>query len=78
MAYAPDQTALYVGIERIMGTVGGRKGTLVVLHDGSYQDGVASADLRIASGTDELSNAGGTGKFRADPAGSITFDLDGV
>ncbi len=78
MAYAPDQTALYVGVERIKGTVGGRKGTLVVLHDGSYQDGVASADLRIASGTDELSNAGGTGKFRADPAGSITLDLDGV
>ena len=78
MAYAPDQTALYVGIERIKGTVGGRNGTLVLLHDGSFQDGVASADLRIASGTDELSNAGGTGKFRADPAGSITLVLDGV
>jgi Protein of unknown function (DUF3224) len=78
MAYAPDKTALYVGIERITGTVGGRSGTLVLLHDGSYQDGVAGADLRIASGTDELSNAGGTGKFRADPAGSITVDLDGV
>ena len=78
MAYAPDKTALYVGIERIKGTVGGRNGSLVLLHDGSFQDGVASADLRVASGTDELSNAGGTGKFRADPAGSITLDLDGV
>jgi Protein of unknown function (DUF3224) len=78
MAYAPDKTALYVGIERIKGTVGGRKGSLVLLHDGSYQDGVASAALRIASGTEELSNACGTGKFRADPAGVVTLDLDGV
>ena len=78
MAYAPDKTALYVGIERIKGTVGGRDGTLVLLHDGAYQDGVATADLRIASGTGELANAGGTGKFRADPAGSITLDLDGL
>jgi Protein of unknown function (DUF3224) len=78
MAYAPDKTALYVGIERIKGTIGGRDGALVLLHDGAYQDGVATAHLRIASGTGELANAGGTGKFRADPAGSITLDLDGL
>jgi Protein of unknown function (DUF3224) len=78
MAYAPDKTALYVGIEWIKGTVGGRTGSLVLLHDGAYRDGVASAELRIASGTGELANAGGTGKFRADPAGSLTLELDGV
>ena len=27
MAYAPDKTATYVGIERIHGTVGGKRGT---------------------------------------------------
>jgi hypothetical protein len=78
LAYAADKSALYVGIEHIKGTVAGKNGSLVLLHDGSYQDGVASANLRIAAGTDGLSNAGGTGKFRADPAGSITLDLDGV
>ena len=50
----------------------------MLLHDGEYRDGVASAELRIASGTDELANATGTGKFRADPAGSVTLDLDGA
>ena len=34
MAYAPDKTATYVGIERIKGTVGGKRGSLVLLHDG--------------------------------------------
>jgi hypothetical protein len=78
MAYAPDKSALFVGVENITGTIGGKKGGIVLLHDGEYRDGVASAVLRVASGTGELAGAAGTGKFRADPAGSITLDLDGA
>jgi hypothetical protein len=78
LAYAPDKSALYVGVEHIAGTIGGMEGSLVLLHDGTFKDGVASADLRIASGTGDLTNAGGTGSFRADPAGTLTLDLDGV
>ena len=78
MAYSPDKTANYVGIERIKGTVGGKRGSLVLLHDGTFADGAATATLRVVSGTDELAGATGGGKFRADPAGSVTLDLDGV
>jgi hypothetical protein len=78
MAYAPDGSALFVGVEHITGTIGGKKGGIVLLHDGEYRDGVASAELRVASGTDELVDVAGTGKFRADPAGSMTLDLDGA
>jgi uncharacterized protein GlcG (DUF336 family) len=78
VAYAPDKTATYVGIEHIKGTVGGKRGGLVLLHDGHFSGGVATATLRVVSGTDELDGAAGTGKLRADPAGSITLDLDGV
>jgi hypothetical protein len=78
MAYTPDKSALYVGIEHITGTVGGMDGGLVLLHDGSFSEGVASANLRVAGGTGGLANAAGTGKFRADPAGSLTLDLDGL
>ena len=78
LAYAPDKSALFVGVEHITGTIGGKKGGIVLLHDGEYRDGVASAELRVASGTDELSDVAGTGKFRADPAGSMTLDLDGA
>lgn len=76
MAYAPDKTATYVGIERIQGTVGGRHGTLVVMHDGKFEDGVASADLRVVAGTDQLKGVTGTGTFRADPAGTVEMDLE--
>jgi len=78
LSYAPDKTATYVGIEHIKGTVCGKRGGLVLLHDGAFSDGVATATLRVVLGTDELADAVGTGKFRADPAGSMTLDLDGV
>jgi hypothetical protein len=78
MTYAPDESALFVGVEHITGTIGGKKGAIVLLHDGEYRDGVASAELRVALGTAELADVSGTGKFRADPAGSMTLDLDGA
>jgi hypothetical protein len=78
MAYSPDKSALFVGIEHITGTVGGKKGGMVLLHDGEYRDGVAAAELRVASGTHGLAKVAGTGKFRADPAGTLTLDLDGA
>jgi hypothetical protein len=78
MAYSPDKSALFVGIEYITGTIGGKKGGIVLLHDGEYRDGVASAELRVASGTEGLADVAGTGKFRADPAGALTLDLDGA
>jgi hypothetical protein len=78
LAYSPDKSALFVGVEHITGTIGGKEGGVVLLHDGEYRDGVAAAELRVASGTEGLANVAGIGKFRADPAGSITLDLDGA
>lgn len=78
LAYAPDKSALFVGIEHITGTIAGTTGGLVLLHDGSYRDGIASGDVRIASGTGGLTEAAGSGKFRADPSGAITLDVDGL
>jgi hypothetical protein len=78
MAYQPDKSASYVGIERMQGTVGGKRGSLVLLHDGAFEDGVATAALRVVSGTDQLKGVTGAGSFRADPAGSVTLDLDGI
>ena len=76
MAYHPDQTAAFVGLERIKGTIGGRRGSLVLQHVGTFADGAATANLTVVSGTDELKGATGTGDFVADPAGRITLDLE--
>ncbi|HEY3613039.1 MAG TPA: DUF3224 domain-containing protein [Gaiellales bacterium] len=76
MAYAPDKSAAFIGLERIRGTFGGKRGSLVVQHVGTFADGSADAELRVVSGTDELRDASGTGTFKADPAGSVTLSLE--
>ena len=76
MAYAPDKSAAFIGLERIRGTFGGRRGSLVLQHVGTFADGSADAELRVVSGTDELKGASGTGTFKADPAGSVTLALE--
>jgi hypothetical protein len=78
LTYAADTSAQFVGVEHITGTIGGKKGSIVLLHEGGYRDGVASGQLSVASGTRELANVAGSGKFLADPAGSMTLDLDGA
>jgi len=72
----PDSTAGFVGFERITGTIGGRRGSLVLQHVGTFEDGAATATITIVSGTDELEGATGSGTFLADPSGRITLDIN--
>jgi hypothetical protein len=77
MAYAEDGSATFVGLERLTGSFGGKAGSLVLQHVGSYADGVATARLTVldGSGSGELANSEGRGEFTADPGGSLTLDL---
>ena len=76
MAYHPDKSADFVGLERIKGTIGGRRGSLVLQHVGTFEDGAAKATLTMISGTDELKGATGAGQFVADPSGRITLTIE--
>jgi hypothetical protein len=78
MAYHPDKSAVFVGLERIKGTIGGHKGSLVLQHSGTFHDGAARATLTVVSGTDELKGAAGTGELVADPSGRITLTIKGI
>ena len=75
MAYRPDGTAAFVGIERISGSAGGRMGALVIQQVGNFADGAATATLTVVGGSGDFDNATGTGDMVADPAGRITLDL---
>ena len=77
LAYAPDGTATFVGLERINGTVADRTGTLVLQHIGTYHDNAATADVMVLGGscTGELADATGTGTFHADPSGIMRLEL---
>jgi hypothetical protein len=76
MAYHPDKSADFVGLERIKGTIGGRRGSLVLQHVGRFADGAAKATLTVVSGTDELKEATGSGELVADPGGRISLTVD--
>jgi hypothetical protein len=78
MAYAPDGTATFSGIEHITGRIGARAGTLVLQHVGRFEDGVARADVTVVPGasSDELAGAAGSGTFAAESGPNGTLELD--
>jgi hypothetical protein len=76
MAYQADGSAVFVGLERIKGTVGGRRGSLFVQHVGTFADGAANAVLSVVSGTGELIAVTGDGVLVADPSGRVTLNID--
>jgi hypothetical protein len=81
MAYGEDGTAAFVGLERVVGAIDGRPGTLVLEHVGTFDGKQATAELTIVegSGTGELTGVTGTGSFEAglgpDGVRSIRLEL---
>lgn len=66
MAVAGDDSAAYVGVERVTGRVNGREGSFVYLHTATAAGGAQSASWPVVdgSGTGEL--AGISGQIRID------------
>jgi|SRR5207249_1099157 len=82
MAYPEPKTAQFVGIQRIVGTVGGKKGSFVAETIGDFDGKIAKwrCSILAGSGTDELSGISGEGVFEA-PHGSraeyrIEYELE--
>src|SRR5512140_1210937 len=56
MAYTPDGSANFVGMEHIVGRLGKRKGSFVLQQTGTFTGGIANASwfVTLDSGTGEL------------------------
>jgi hypothetical protein len=79
MCYRDDGTADFVGLQRIVGRLGDRTGSFVVLQAAGTFDGTAArAELAVVpgSGTGELSGLAGTGRFEAPHGGTPSMTLD--
>lgn len=76
---AVEGSAGYVAIEKIEGTLRGRKGSFTVLHQGTMRRG-ADYQIRIVivpeSGTGELAGISGTMSIRIDKDGGHFYDVD--
>jgi hypothetical protein len=82
MGYREDGTATFVGLERVVGKLGGKQGSFVLRHSGSFDGKTAKAELTIVpgSGSGDLSGLRGDGRFEAgmgeDGKRSVTLDYD--
>ena len=81
MYYREDGTAVYTGLERIVGRLGDRSGSLVVYAYGTYDGGEARTVWRVVngSGAGELRGIRGQGTAVAasgQPGGTFTLDYD--
>ena len=58
----PGSSGVYVAIEKVTGTLGGRKGSFVLYHTGVMTKGVPSLTILVSpdSGTDELAGLSGS------------------
>ena len=80
MMYRADGTASFIGLERVTGSVGGRSGSFVLQHGGTFEGGVAKAMLSVVqgSGTGDLRGMTGQGGFSVghQPPFTMTLDYD--
>jgi hypothetical protein len=79
MCYRPDQTADFVGLQRIVGQIGDRSGSFVLLQtEGTFDGKEAKGRLSVVSGsgTGDLEGLRGAGEFSAPHGGEPSISLE--
>jgi hypothetical protein len=80
MCYRPDDTADFVGLQRVDGRLGERSGSFVMRTAGTFDGKEARGELTVVpgSGTGDLGDLNGSGEFRAPlgSAASVTLDYE--
>ncbi|HVA88346.1 MAG TPA: DUF3224 domain-containing protein [Chloroflexota bacterium] len=80
MMYPDESSARFVGLQRVVGRIGGREGSFVLQLGGRFEDGTVKATWSVVpgSGTGDLRGLRGEGNFTA-PLGqtaSVTLDYE--
>jgi len=80
MVYPDDNSASFVGLQRVVGRIGGRSGSFVLQVSGTFEGGLVQASWFVVpgSGTEDLHGLRGEGGFVAPhgPKAEITLDYD--
>lgn len=78
MAYRPDGTAHFVGLHRVDGQIGDRRGSFVLETTGGFDGRTATwrAEVVPGSATDGLQGLEGQGSFSAPLGNRATFELE--
>jgi hypothetical protein len=78
MCYPGDGGARYVGLQRIDGSLGGKKGSFVIESVGNFDGKRSKGDWTViaGSGDGDLAGISGTGSFEAPSGPEATYTLD--
>ena len=78
MAHLDTGHASFTGFEKVVGSLGGRTGSFVLRHTGSYDGERATAEYEVVpgSGTGDLAGVSGTGGFSAGHAEEHDMTLE--
>lgn len=78
MVYPGDDSASFVGLQRVVGRLGDRSGSFVLQISGKFENGTASETWFVVpgSGTGELRGLRGQGGFASGHAQAYTVTLD--
>lgn len=71
-------SAGYVAIERVAGTLGGRRGSFILQHDATMDRGAPQLLIKVVpdSGTDELTGLRGTMSIDIGPGGAHSYTFE--
>jgi hypothetical protein len=81
LVYRDPASATFVGLERVIGRIGGRAGSFVLQHVGTFENGTVQGSWMVVpgSGTVELQGLRGAGSFIAhhgNPLAGLTLDYE--
>ena len=78
MCYGSDGTAVFVGLQRVRGSLGERSGSFALETAGEFDGNEAKGSWSVVacSGTAGLRGLRGAGKFRAPHGPQATFELE--
>lgn len=80
LVYVNERDGRFIGLEQVTGRVGGRAGSFVLEHSGTFEDHEVEGAWSVvpSSGTGELRGLRGEGGFVASngPRASFTLDYD--
>jgi len=77
MIYRSDGTAAFVGLERVVGRIGGKAGSFVLQRSGAFEGGQAKESYTVVSGsgTGELRGLAGEGRTSVGHGMEHPFEL---
>ncbi len=76
MSYRSQGSASFVGMQRVDGSLAGRRGTLLLQTSGTFEDGVVTAEWTVAGSTGDLEGVDGSGGFTAPLGQPAVLSLD--